>query len=502
MQLRRGMMTAGLLALATTGIGASVASAQNMNAVAVVNTGLLRPIYLTHAPGDYSRLYVIEKRGVIRVILNGVLQTTPFLDVDALVQGGGNDFDERGLLGLAFHPDFANNRKFYINYTAVVGTGDTVVAEYTANDADTANPASANVIMTFDQPQTNHNGGWIGFGPDRFLYIGTGDGGNFNDQGAGHTEPNGNGLDTTTNLLGKMLRIDVDSDAFPADNNRDYAIPVGNPFVGVAGDDEIWAFGLRNPWRNAFDRETGDLYIADVGQDAWEEVNVQPAAAPGGRNYGWRCREGLVATGYPNTTCTGWTFTNPVQVYSHSIGVSITGGYVYRGCAIPALDGLYFYADYVSARVWTFRWNGGTGITNLTERTADLDPPAANITSIASFGEDAYGEIYIVSQVGTIWKIVAETVTGDCNADAVTDACQILDGSLADTDGDGRPDVCECVGDINNDNTTNLTDLAILLAAFGSNLGDPAFNAAADLNDDDSVGLSDLAILLGAFGCQ
>lgn len=499
---RHGLSSVGIAAGLFAGFFAASASAQGLNTVAVAGD-LVRPIFVTSAPGDYSRLYIIEKQGRIRVVENGVLLTTPFLDIDPIVSGGGTDDSERGLLGLAFHPNFATNRKFYVNYTAVAGSGDTVVAEYTAPTANVANAASGNVILTFDQPQSNHNGGWIAFGPDNYLYIATGDGGNANDSGPGHVEPNGNAQTITSNLLGKLLRIDVNGDDFPADANRDYAIPPTNPFVGVTGDDEIWAYGLRNAWRNAFDRTTGDLYIADVGQNAWEEIDVQPAAAAGGRNYGWRCREGFVATNYANTDCTP-VFTSPIYAYSHTAGCAITGGYVYRGCAIPSIQGLYFFADYCTSKIWSLRWNGSTSYTNFVDRTTDLQPSAGGtIGSITSFGQDAYGELYICDQAaGIVYKIVPDTVVNDCDGNGVTDACEIAANPALDSDGDGRLNVCECRGDINNDNTTNLTDLAVLLASFGTCQGSGGYNPLADLTADNCVDLSDLAVLLGAFGCN
>ncbi len=250
-----------------------------------IATGLDRPVFVTAPPGDSERIFIVEQRGQILVLNldDDSINPTPFLTLSGLATG-----NEQGLLGLAFHPDYAATGRFYVNYTEA--GGDSVIAEYAVSaDPDVALTGETR-LLTFDQPQPNHNGGWIGFGPDDGdLYIGTGDGGGANDDDAGHTAGLGNGQDITDNLLGKILRIDIDVDDFPGDPDRNYGIPATNPFVGVEGDDEIWSYGLRNPYRASFDRETGDLYIGDVGQNAREEVDVQPSGA-GGLNFGWRLR--------------------------------------------------------------------------------------------------------------------------------------------------------------------------------------------------------------------
>lgn len=368
-----------------------------------VAAGLLEPVYVTVAPDDPNTMFVVEQDGIIKRLdlTTGVVASTPFLTVTGLSVGG-----ERGLLGLAFHPDYATNRSFYINMTD--SSGDTLVRKYTAQpDGLTANPASAQRILGFDQPFGNHNGGWMDFGPDGFLYVATGDGGSGND-------PQENAQDITDNLLGKMLRIDVDGDDFPADANRNYAIPPSNPFVGISGDDEIWAYGLRNPWRNSFDRETGDLIIADVGQNAREEINFQSADSTGGENYGWREREGTIATpsvGGPKPPGA----IDPIYDYPHngsSIGgFSVSGGYVYRG-PIDELQGNYFFADYVTSRIWSIRPDGtsplgfdGTNYSDFTNWTSLLTPDVGTISNISSFGEDAAGNLYIVDRNGEIFRI-------------------------------------------------------------------------------------------------
>ncbi|RMF85927.1 MAG: hypothetical protein D6744_00520 [Planctomycetota bacterium] len=485
-------------AICICALWASTASAQTPLRLETVATGLERPIYVTHAPGDFTRLFVIEKRGFIRVIENGVLLPTPFIDLDALVGGGTSDSSEQGLLGLAFHPDYQNNGYFYVNYTRT--NGNTVVRRYTVSaNPNIADDTTGMRVIGYQQPQTNHNGGWIEFGPDGYLYIASGDGGGAGDTGSGHTSGVGNGQDITDNLLGKILRIDVDGDDFPGDTQRNYAIPPDNPFVGVTGDDEIWAFGLRNPWRNAFDRVTGDLWIADVGQNSWEEINYQPASSAGGENYGWRCREG--AHNF-NTSgdCSQTPFIDPIQEYSHNAGrCSITGGYVYRGCAIPDLTGKYFYGDYCTGNVWSFRYDG-VSITDFVDHTAELAPGGF---ALVSFGEDAYGELYICDQPGgRVYRIVPDVPGGivgdDCNANGRDDACDLLDGSATDINGNGVLDECECVGDTDGDGDTDLTDLARLLANFDASPADPN---DGDINNDDVVDLTDLALMLADFDC-
>jgi len=262
----------------------NVSGAVALTATRVANN-LQRPVFVTAPTNDSQRLFVVEQHtGRIRVLdlTNLDIRSTPFLTVPDVSTGY-----EQGLLGLAFHPDYGSNGYLYVDYTDAGGTTRVVRYQVSA-DPNVADPNTALPILAIDQPQSNHNGGWIGFGPDGYLYIASGDGGAGNDQGPGHTEPDGNGQDITDNWLGKLLRIDVDGDAFPGDPMRNYAIPPTNPFVGIDGDDEIWAYGLRNPWRCSFDRLTGDLYIGDVGQNAREEINVYPASEPGGANFGCR----------------------------------------------------------------------------------------------------------------------------------------------------------------------------------------------------------------------
>ena len=431
--------------------------------------GLNRPIFATHAPGDTERLFIVEQRGVIKILdlTTETVLGTSFLDINSLVAGPSNSFDERGLLGLAFHPDYQINGYFYVYYTN--NSSNTFVARYSVSlgDPNVADSSSAQGILFINQPQTNHNGGWMGFSPvDGYLYIATGDGGNFCDTGPGHTSGTGNAQDITANLLGKMLRIIPST----APGVGGYTVPPSNPFVGVNGDDEIWSYGLRNPWRSSFDRDSGDLYIADVGQDAREEVNYAKGSSTGRENYGWRCMEGNSCSSISGCSTTGCTcgagaLIDPVHVYAHNLGFSITGGYVYRGCDIPSLRGTYFFADFGTSRIWSFLMNDGA-VTEFTERTSELDPPADAINSISSFGEDALGEMYIVQRgstsSGEIWKIIRETGLGDFNCDrdvGVVDLLQML--------GAWGPCIPACPEDLDRNGEIGVTDLLLLLGQWG-----------------------------------
>lgn len=369
-----------------------------------IASGLSLPVYATDAPGLPNLLFIVEQSGDIEVLNldTKLINSNPLITVPN-VWGVG----ERGLLGMAFHPDYATNRLFYVYKTAVNGSTSSVL-EYQADAGGvSADPGTERTILEIAQPFGNHNGGWIDFGPDGYLYIGPGDGGSGND-------PRQYAQDITDSLLGKILRIDVNRDDLPADTNRNYAIPPDNPFVDATGDDEIWAFGLRNPWRSSFDRETGDLYIADVGQNAREEINFQAADSVGGENYGWRSREGTMDNAsVPDAIPPGAI--DPIYEYGHNSlptgGYSVTGGYVYRG-PVAELHGNYFFADYVSSRVWSIRFNGddasdfdGTNYADFTDWTDLLNPDVGFINSISSFGEDAEGNLYILDRGGEIFWI-------------------------------------------------------------------------------------------------
>ncbi|MDM8007602.1 MAG: PQQ-dependent sugar dehydrogenase [Phycisphaerae bacterium] len=458
-----------------------------------IASGLSRPVFVTSPPGDAQRQFVLEQHvGRIRIIKDGTLLPTAFLTVAGVTMG-----NEQGLLGLAFHPQYASNRRFYIYYTTTGGgpAGQSIVAEYQASaaDPDLADAGSARVILHFDQPQSNHNAGWIGFGPnDGYLYIASGDGGGTGDDDAGHTVGTGNGQDTTDNWLGKILRIDVNGDDFPADSLRNYAIPAANPFAGVPGDDEIWAYGLRNPWRCAFDRANGDFYIADVGQGAWEEVNYQPAASTGGQNYGWRLKEGFHCFN-PSTNCDPGGLTDPVHEYSHTQGCSITGGIVYRG-SIPEIQGVYFFADHCSDQIWSFRIVGGA-VTELTERTAEMVPGGSlSILSISSFGEDADSEMYICDlDGGEVFKVVS-----DADGDGVPDLSDLCPNTIegVTVDANGCPPLVP--GDIDRDGDVDADDLDLFaLCASGPGVPDNGSPTCqlADLDPDGDVDQSDFSVL-------
>jgi glucose/arabinose dehydrogenase len=387
----------------------TLASLVAVPAEAVVSTvriasGLTNPVYATAAPGDDTRLFILEQTtGQIKILnrTTGTINPSPYLTI-----AGVSTVSEQGLLGLAFHPDYASNGHFYVNYTDAVGT--TQVVRYTRSTADTANAGSALPILSITQPQNNHNGGWMDFGPNGYLYIGVGDGGNSYDQGSGHIEPGGNAQSLVT-LLGKMLRIDVDN---PSGGNN-YGIPASNPYAGHATfRPEIWAYGLRNPWRSSFDAD-GNLWIGDVGQGSREEIDFEPAASLGGVNYGWRLREGTITTpGGVGGAAPGAV--DPIYEYTHDSndpvwGFSITGGYVYRG-PIAELQGHYFFADYVRGQIWSFTYDGAT-VSNFTDRTAQFVPDVGSIGLISSFGEDNAGNLFIVDRGGEVFMVVPEPST-------------------------------------------------------------------------------------------
>jgi glucose/arabinose dehydrogenase len=349
-----------------------------------VASGLTFPVYLTAPAGDVARLFIVEKGGAIRIVKDGTLLPTPFLDLTGRVSTGA----EQGLFALAFDPDYAGNGRFVVHYTDV--GGNTIVSRFLVlgDDPDRADPGSETVLLAVDQPFPNHNGGQILFGPDGMLYVGLGDGGSEGD-------PGGRGQ-SLTDLLGDILRIDVRA-------GTGYTVPPDNPFVGrTDARPELWSVGLRNPWRFTFDPATGDLYVADVGQNAWEEVDVATAAEGAGRgaNFGWSEMEGRHC--YPDPGCDPSQFALPVLEYSHANGCSITGGFVYRGAAIPVLQGHYFYADYCEGWVRSFRLQDGQAVEP--QQWPTLAPGGA----ITSFGQDAAGELYVLSAGGRVFRIVPQ----------------------------------------------------------------------------------------------
>ena len=349
-------------------------------------SGINSPVAITHAGDGSGRLFITLKVGEVLIYDGSQLLPTPFLDIGSLITSG----NERGLLSVAFHPNYSANGFLYVNYTDL--NGDTVIARYQVSaDPNVVDTTSAAILLTIPQPSTNHNGGQLQFGPDGYLYIGMGDGGFGGDPLNNAQNPN--------SLLGKMLRIDVDA-------GSPYAIPPDNPFVSdPSAKPESWALGLRNPWRFSFDRLTGDLFIADVGQGNYEEVNFQPADSDGGENYGWRLMEGNQCYD-PSTGCNDGSLTLPIIEYDHSLdNCSITGGYRYRGALYSGLAGIYFYADFCSGRIWGAFQNASGDWT--TEELLDTG------LSITTFGEDEGGELYLAhfsSSDGTIYKVTETAI--------------------------------------------------------------------------------------------
>src|SRR6516162_6392024 len=379
-----------------------------------VATFFTQPVFVGAPPGDTSRLFVVERTGAIKIIdlASGQVLATPFLDVSSQILTDG----ERGLLGLAFDPNFATNGFFYVDL--IDTNGNTEIRRYqVSSDPNVANPVNFTTIITIDQPpgSNNHKGGWLGFGPDGDLYASLGDGGGANDQ-----FQNGQNIDS---LVGKILRIDVHS---PPDPGLNYHIPADNPFVGQPGAAEIFALGLRNPWRPSFDRATGTFFIADVGQDTWEEIDI----GQNGANYGWNHFEGPALFPGGDAISTG-PVVAPIYSYNHNgMSASITGGYVYRGDG-DALQGQYFFADFVQGKVFTLAFNGSAWVA--TDRTSQIvtDVFGAALTQPTSFGEDGRGNLYIVDFGGNIFRLTPTVLsapppagtTADISCDAAPTAC-------------------------------------------------------------------------------
>ena len=417
------------------------------------------PVFVTSSPDDSTRLFVVENPGFIRIVKNGSVLTRPFLDISAEVNSASS---ERGLLGLAFHPDYTTNGYFYVNYTDL--DGNTHIARFTvSSDPDSADAATEFPILNVTQPYQNHNAGMLEFGPnDGYLYIGLGDGGL-----GGDPE---NRAQTLDSLLGKMLRIDVDG-------GSPYAIPADNPYVGTPNArDELWAIGLRNPWRWSFDRSTGDLFLADVGQGEREEINIEPFDSPGGVNYGWRLKEGTLCYD-PATNCDpGGITTEPNYEYGHLLGrCAITGGYIYRGCAMPALNGYYFFADYCSGEVWAFHYDGQAMGPVMPVFTLDN-------FDVVSFGQDAYGELYIVEMsAGRILKIVPDGVPSQCPA--APSCCIGPFTGNTDCDPDDKTSLSDVTRLIDR---VYLSKAPLCCEAEGNTDGDP----------DSKLSLSDITLLI------
>jgi glucose/arabinose dehydrogenase len=347
-----------------------------------VVSGLASPVDLQFPNDGSGRTFIVQQAGSIRIAINGSLIATPFLDITAKVSSGG----EMGLLGLAFHPQFTQNHLFYVHYDrTVAGQIQSVIAEYhvSAGDANLADPNSERILLTVDQPFSNHKGGQIVFGPDGFLYIGFGDGGSGGD-------PMGNGQNLQT-MLGKMLRIDVNSQS----GGKQYAIPPSNPFANGGGLPEIFAYGLRNPWRFSFERGGTRLFVGDVGQDAFEEVDLLEA----GKNYGWNVMEGLHCY-RPSSGCNMTGLTMPIVEYPHSDGEAVMGGFVYKSSAISGLSGAYIFGDYISGTIWT--------LVETPPGTWTRSTLLSTGRNISSFGQDTTGELYVVDYSGSVLKLAPQ----------------------------------------------------------------------------------------------
>jgi len=364
--------------------GTPVASGASTVVLREVATGFDSPVYVTSAKDGTGRLFVVEKTGKIRVIKNGAVLPTPLLDVSSQISRG----TEQGLLGLAFHPSFRTNGLFYVDFTRT--DGDTVINQYrvSTTNPDVAVPSTVRRIITIDQPYANHNGGMITFDRYGYFFIGTGDGGSSGDPG--------NRAQNKDSLLGKLLRINVNGSS----GTRQYRIPSSNPYVGKPGRNEVWSYGLRNPWRFSFDRLTGDLWIGDVGQAKYEEIDRSTSGSNRGRgvNFGWRVMEGRHCY-KPSTGCSTTGKLYPVAEYTHSEGCSVTGGYVYRGPSIASLYGRYVFGDFCSGRIWTVPSGGASPM----KKTLLMD----TAMTISSFGEDDRGELFVVDHGGTVYRLAA-----------------------------------------------------------------------------------------------
>ena len=477
------------------GAGDDVLYGYDPNTIAAerVASGLDQPIFAGAPPGDSNRLFIVEKKGVIKVLDldTGHVLETPFVDLRTEISAAG----EGGLLGLAFDPDYAQNGFFYVNLINL--NGDTEVRRYhVSDDPNIADAESGTPILTIDQPdgRTNHKAGWIGFGPDGDLYIATGDGG-----GAG--DPDGNAQNVNS-LLGKMLRIDVHGDDFPTDAARNYAIPTDNPFVGTSGADEIWALGLRNPFRNSFDRETGTLYIADVGQNKWEEIDIGKSGA----NYGWDIFEGPAP--YSPGTPTAGTVTSPIFSYDHNVGTTVIGGYVYRGEG-ESLKGKYFFADFGTGHIYTLSESESGWIA--TDQTSHVYVNSGSIDMPTSFAEDGIGNLYVVDLDGDVFKLTPDSQSNDLGDDTLNGGAgadlmfggagndtYVVDNSgdvANETDGDGTDTVLSSIS-FSLANSTHAIGSIENLTLTGSG----AINATGNALNNVLIGNSAANVLRGGEG--
>jgi len=384
------------------------AEEKNLSSVLIAD-GYKKPVFITSYPNNAKLLYIVEQAGLIKIINDGKKLSRPFFDINKRVVNPNRPGDERGLLGFAFHPNHTNNGKFYINY--MDNDGNTIISEFSTNSELRADHKSERIILKLKQPYGNHNGGDIQFGPDGYLYISIGDGGKAGD-------PLNAGQDLSS-LFGKIIRIDIEQ--------KPYGIPKSNPFFGQKDKrEEIWAWGLRNVWRFSFDKQTGDKYLADVGQNKWEEVNFEPASSKGGLNYGWRIMEANHCYD-PKENCPTEGLIKPIIEYPNDAnhpafafriieelsfsetdveGCSVTGGYVYRGQKIKSMQGQYIFGDYCSGNIWTLKVVNGKAI-NFKNRTEEINIGGGEFTTyISSFGQDSDGEIYIIDYNGGIYKLI------------------------------------------------------------------------------------------------
>ena len=380
---------------------------------------LVQPVFVTTPLQDKVNLFIVEQRGTIRKFDRTTQITTMFLDIRTRVVGSL----ENGLLGMAFHPAYSQNGFFFVYYIRRAIPNEIVVSRFTVPpSSDVPDPLSEHILLVIPNALARHVAGWIGFGPDEYLYVSIGDSvGNPQDLGAG--------------FGGKILRLNVDQgDDFPADSQRNYAIPPDNPFANEIAGQEVWAYGLRNPWRCSFDRLTGDLYIADVGSSDREEINMQPSGTPGGRNYGWPCVEGTLCRNQPNCDCNNPNFTPPTFELPRDQARAIIGGYVYRGrCAIPEWQGRYLFSDFSDGKLKSIL---------IDEEGADCLRIHDLLNSVSSLGEDSDGEIYLTLHSGSLRRIIPHPGCSDCDMNSVSDACQIADGTSEDNDENGIPDEC------------------------------------------------------------
>ena len=450
-----------------------------------VATGLTKPLLVQHAPGDFSRAFIVEQTGKIKVLnlAGNTVNATPFIDLTSRVSAAST-YLEYGVVGMVFDPDYTTNGFFYVIYTPGNSTlAHWVLARFHCDPQtpDVADPASEQVILKITYDIKQHRPGYMEF-RNGLLYVSTGDGGEGDPANAASNTsaiPNSPTLTAAQQypLRGKILRLDVHGgDDFPTNADRNYHIPAGNPWAAdPAHAGEIWAYGLRNPWRASFDTANGDLYIGDVGQVQREEVDVIHADWTAPHFLGWRCREGSLATTYPGCSGAQPPSIAPILDYPRTVtaglpnGASVTGGFVYRGCAIPGLQGAYFFGDWLTPKIWSFRYDRATNTRSaVTDRSAELAvagfSPMSNITS---FGTDAYGEIYW-TRGGEVWKLIPRTLQGaDCNANGRTDACEIAAAPALDADADGVIDACQPCGP----------------ADVGHQGGVPGFDRVLDNND-------------------